>query len=82
MNDGNGTVDPVQRAEDGENNGVITTEAGAVVRKLREWTKCGGEGETYVTIFGCSLLSFANGHVEPTMSTVSSRATSRCKSVE
>jgi hypothetical protein len=77
VNDRNGPVDPVQRTENGEDDRVVTAKASATVRNGRK-----GEGETYVTIFGCSLLSLARGRVECTMTSVSVRATSRCKSVE
>ena len=36
----------------------------------------------YVTIFGCSLLSLANGRVEPIVRSRSGWGTSRCRSVE
>jgi hypothetical protein len=46
------------------------------------WMKRHDGRHTYVIILGCSLLSFANGRVEPILRTRSGSGTSRCRRVE
>jgi hypothetical protein len=62
VDDGDRPVDFVQRAENREHDGMVTAQAGG--RTVGSWHE-GDEQSTYETILGCSLLSLANGRVEP-----------------